>query len=219
MKNKRTFSICIVVLVISLFIAVFAAKDLTGLKGTGEITDLHDYFETNGWPETVSYAYLDSDKLTVGMIDVSDEAVGEILALVDPTVSVEIVKCDYSHSYLVETRDEILERFTDYGIDRAWLADDDDHVIVIVPGDRYQVFLGIYSSLYGDAVEYHAEGEVQTMADNMGGLGGTMIVMTALIIVFILLAMVFKKMKADRERQRKLDLIEEERMREKHRYR
>ncbi|MBR2672077.1 MAG: hypothetical protein IKE27_07740 [Oscillospiraceae bacterium] len=218
-RYKRIVTVMLAALICALILTpVFAEQDLTGLQGTGSEKDLYGYFEVNGWPESVSYVYADDNMtLEIGMIDVSDEAVNEILSLVDTSFSVNIVQCDFSHSYLVETRDEIIERFTDYGIKDVELAERDDKVNVVIPGDRYQAFMAMYQSLYGSAVDYYPEGEVTTMADAMGGMGATMIMMCILIVVFIMITMFVKRVKAEKDRERKLRLIQEQRFEEMNR--
>ena len=212
---KKLFAVLMTILASALILLpVFAEDDLMGLKGSGTETDVFGYYEANGWPETVSYVYLEGKELEVGMIDVSDEAVGAVLALADPSLTINIIKCDFSHSYLVETRDEIIERFTDYGITNVKLADRDDKVNVVIPGDRYQAFMMMYQSLYGAAVDYYPDGEVTTMADAMGGMGATMLVMGVLIVLFIILTIFIKKIRADKARERKLRLIQEQRLEE-----
>ena len=88
---------------------------------------------------------------------------------------------------------------------------------VVIPGDRYQAFMAMYQSLYGSAVDYYPEGEVTTMADAMGGMGATMIMMCILIVVFIMITMFVKKVKAEKDRERKLRLIQEQRFEEMNR--
>ncbi|MGI5887879.1 MAG: hypothetical protein ACOX6J_00665 [Oscillospiraceae bacterium] len=214
------------VLLTLIFAAVFLvfplgayAEDVEGdYYGTGTVEDLKAYYEENGWPEEVSFVYDDGDTITVGVIDTSDSVLESICSLVESGRKIVFEKCDFSHSYLVETRDEILTLYSEKGVISAELAEDDDKVDVLIDGDSYTFFMYNFSSVYGSVCNFNPDGEVSDWSDALGGDGATIIVMFLLIVIFVVIAVIFNKYKEKRRLEKKREAVAEQRLRDKGRY-
>lgn len=110
--------------------------------GTGDIENIYEYWETNGYPEDVSYVENNSIAeyhvatqtevihyfWTIGTVNADEARKQEICALISSGHRVSFEDCEYSHEYRVQVKEEI-ER--DYPQAAAEL-ENSEHILVFL---------------------------------------------------------------------------------------
>ncbi len=93
--------------------------------GTGNVEDLYKYWETNGYPDYVSYAgefgvasynaetqtETVYNQWTIGVVNITEAQKQEILSLVSSDYYVSFKAANYSHAYREEKAEEIKQRY------------------------------------------------------------------------------------------------------------
>lgn len=123
--------------------------------GTGDIENIYEYWESNGYPEDVSFVanhgiaeYHVATQTevihyfwTIGTVNADEARKQEICALISSEHRVSFEDCEYSHDYRVQVKDEI-ER--DYPQATAELEN----------SQRILIYLDYYSEEEKDEIEY-----------------------------------------------------------------
>lgn len=114
--------------------------------GRGEIDDILSYWEENGYPTDVSYAYnaggmiaedgTGYDYWEIGLVDADEGRRQEILDLVSPNCLVEFQNCLFNHAEKQAAYDKLTELAADDPniVDVIFIRNGDT-VLVSVPGD------------------------------------------------------------------------------------
>lgn len=102
--------------------------------GRGEVDDILQYWEDNGYPEDVSYAFEAGGEVVsgpegdavyswweIGLVDADEARQQEILDLVSPTCLVEFRSCRYPHSQKLAAYEAV-----------APLAEEDEHILDVI---------------------------------------------------------------------------------------
>lgn len=111
-----------------------------GEAGHGTIEDIYKYWEQNGYPEYVSYAYeaggevLDDDTVVsfweIGIVNSDDTMQQEILDLLSPTCFVTFFKCSHSHAERLKAYNSIMA-LNDTNIIRVNIGENTESIFVI----------------------------------------------------------------------------------------
>lgn len=112
--------------------------------GRGEIDDIYAYWEKNGYPDYVSYAFAAGGEMTadgtictyweIGLVDAGETQKQEILSLVSPDCLVEFKNCLFTHAQKQTAYDALTELAeTDKNILEVIFIRNDDSVWVAVP--------------------------------------------------------------------------------------
>lgn len=112
--------------------------------GRGEITDILQYWEDNGYPDRVSYAFEAGGEVTddgaiytyweIGLVDADETQKQEILDLVAPSCLVEFKNCLFTHAQKQAAYDTLTElAVTDPNIEEVIFIRNGDSVWVSVP--------------------------------------------------------------------------------------
>lgn len=114
------------------------------LPGQGEITDILQYWEDNGYPDYVSYAFEAGGEMTddgtiysyweIGLVDAGEAQKQKILELVHPTCLVEFKGALFTHAQKLAAYHKLMELAeTDSNILQVIFIRNDDSVWVAVP--------------------------------------------------------------------------------------
>ena len=145
-----------------------------GELGRGAADDPHEYWETNGYPDYISFAYEAGGEVTIrwwgiGIVNADDSIKQEILNLLSPKCRVTFIDGTYSHSQREAIRNEILsmedERILDVFLMR------DETVWVIVSDDDVAHYTETFSAKFDGIIE--VRGYESMPSEAMGGGNGS----------------------------------------------
>ncbi len=141
-----------------------------GLPGTGDITDLAAYYDANGWPEQLSFAYHSGGELRDGMVYAyweiglvgGDEAARQaVLSLAAPTCLITFRDCSYSHAERVAAYEALLAR-QDGNLLQVILIQNTQNVLVVVPQKVLQRYTRELTEEFGDLIRVTDETGIAT---------------------------------------------------------
>lgn len=151
-----------------------------GAAGSGELEDILTYWEENGYPSNVSFAYEAGGEVLddgthlrwweIGMVDADESQRQEILKLVAPACRVTFADCNYSYAEREAVLNEIIAK-NDANIAQVFLGKNTEHVFVEISADASDEALKEYATQlraeYGQLVEVmdedHIIDELQTL--------------------------------------------------------
>lgn len=136
-----------------------------GEAGRGTVEDATEYWETNGYPDYVSYAYdvggavLSEDVIVsyweIGVVDADDDMKQAILDLLAPTCLVTFMDCNYSYTQRITAYDEITA-LNDSNIVQVTMGTNTEMVHVILSGSlslkQQQEYASSLTSDYGSFI-------------------------------------------------------------------
>lgn len=136
--------------------------------GRGEIEDIYQYWEENGYPEDVSYAFdaggevIDDTIYTwweIGLVNADEARRQEILDLIAPTGLVVFYNCTYTHAQKMEAY-EALSALNDESI-QVIFTRNADFVVAAVPEEQEKEYAQFLVGTYGAVVSV-VGGTIQT---------------------------------------------------------
>lgn len=134
--------------------------------GTGEVEDLYKYWETNGYPDYVSYAaeigmanYEPATgtetvyrQWTIGTVNATEEQKREIISLASPDYYIDFEDARYSHAYRKEMAEKICQSYP-----KAIAELSDGSETIYIYNDAYD---GYTDEEWADIVKAYANGIV-----------------------------------------------------------
>lgn len=194
-----------------------------GIPGGGDISSPLDYWNTNGWPDDVSFAYEAGGEMAkdgtilayweIGLVNASDERKAEITELFSSNCLITFHNAEWSHNQRERALNEIgedIKKSHDNNFVLFDLSKNTDNLYVFVKDEVLEEYSARYFERYGELVQVLPE---SAMAKDMGyvegyGLnGGTQskqnawfmpVLLSAFILVFgtVLLKNSFKPVSA-----------------------
>lgn len=160
-----------------------------GVAGTGDINSPLDYWNVNGWPDDVSFAYEAGGEMAedgtifayweIGLVNASETRKQEIVKLFAETCLITFHDARWSHSQreavLLEIEAEVKEN-NDSNYVSGILIKNSETVYVVVKDEAYEEYSTRYAQRYGELVWTQRESEMaedETYTANPGL--GTMI--------------------------------------------
>lgn len=127
------------------------------LAGRGTIETADEYWEQNGYPDNISFAYKSSDEegtsvtwWEIGMINADEAAKQEILDLVSPNCRVTFLDCAYSYNQRVAIMNEIYASRGDIILDVRMSRNTESIAVIVAEGYKEEYarkFLDEYGSI------------------------------------------------------------------------
>lgn len=124
-----------------------------GTPGRGQVEDLYQYWEENGYPDYVSYAYAAGGEVRdgvsctyweIGLVDAGEEQRQEVLDLVSPAGLVTFYSCSYTHRQKVDAYERLLT-----------MAEEDGNIRQVVFGRNTEtVWVGVPEGMEKEYAHY-----------------------------------------------------------------
>lgn len=185
-----------------------------GEAGRGTVEDATEYWETNGYPDYVSYAYdvggavLSEDVIVsywkIGVVDADDEIKQAILDLLAPTCLVTFMDCSYSYAQRITAYDEITA-LNDSNIIQVTMGANTEMIHVILRSNlslkQQQEYASNLTSDYGSFINI-IDGTTSTTVtvatdDGFGfsssSINSSLLRMVAFVVCIGVLFLLFKK--------------------------
>ncbi len=154
------------------------------VQETSEITSPVDYWDTNGWPDDVSFAYeaggeLAGDDTTVlvyweiGVVNASQTRKKEITSMFADTCIITFHDVAYSHAQREATLLEIetqVKESKDANFVYGYLINNTAQVYVVVKDEAFEEYSTRYAEQYGDMIWTQRESEAAAVETELGGV-------------------------------------------------
>lgn len=124
-----------------------------GIPGRGEVGDIYQYWEENGYPDYVSYAYAAGGEVRdgvsctyweIGLVDAGEEQRQEVLDLVSPAGLVTFYPCSYTHAQKVDAFEQV-----------SAMAQEDENIRQVVFGRNTEtVWVGVPDGMEKEYAHY-----------------------------------------------------------------